>query len=666
MNLKKLKLLLPLSVLSTSFVFSSVSAMEPKPKTILEPFYLSSVSLYVPQSEIGKLVQVSKKVRDVHIFGPEIKAWEEFVDLALRRNSCKERIPVDDFDKFQTVRKQFINKDGEPSTTGFNNCLFVESFDKPMIPLHLMYKAISEINNLERTYVDADKAKVFVNKAKKIIDNSLIELMNSKIKIEDIKDDFFYKVLSHRKMVLENNEYSDIDKIDQVQGICRNYDPDTDVYSEISSIDTFDENVDIIREYLDLEECPYHEEMNDELKDKVLKSCVFSISGNDTQFVYPRTNRLPNDNEKRKICEIVKFLARKFYKDKCFNNCYRAFSDKKASAYNFFNFDLDMYLTDDNFKDKHFKNENEKNRNEFLDMFLRSCHNSYFYSYQKLNLEDSADSEDGRDSMEFEDHAIREHGLFNDAEFIPFIYDGEEKSFPISSKELLQRYINLTTNYYDDEYIDSFLKHTESDGSYSDSYLDEIDADFCCRIHDMYEKYKGRDIYNSGYDSNHMEQMFKTLSKLIATNIRNINKLKRDFINRLNERIIQCDIDKKDIIYRNDGNHIERIKIDYDTILRKLRYGDNYDIFDKVNLENCINIMRKRINDMSYFVKRSIIEGTIRHMMEIHKKLPDDYKSGINIEVQNDILSFLKGEKEGLAVNTFITLCKYEYILKNK
>ena len=180
--------------------------------------------------------------------------------------------------------------------------------------------------------------------------------------------------------------------------------------------------------------------MDDKLVDKVLKSCIFSISGYDTQFVYPRAEIAVNlDDESMKIFEIVRFLAKKLKEDNYFNNCYKAFSDKKASMHSFFDFDLNMFLTENNFKD------NVDNKNDFLDLFLKSHHNSYFTTYYKIDditIDDDDDDITIDDNYEYErwnryytyyfedcaDH-INYYGLFNDVDLYASLFGNYTKYY---------------------------------------------------------------------------------------------------------------------------------------------------------------------------------------------------------------------------------------------
>ena len=131
MNLKKLKLLLPSTILSTSFMFNSVSAMQTRFGSKLEKIYLTNVLLYLPISERNKFAQVSKNTQEsTHML--QIGAWEQLVDLGLKRQNCKERISIDNYDDFCNVKRRLMSCDGTPTNSGFDRCFFVETFDKNM------------------------------------------------------------------------------------------------------------------------------------------------------------------------------------------------------------------------------------------------------------------------------------------------------------------------------------------------------------------------------------------------------------------------------------------------------------------------------------------------------------------------------------------------------
>lgn len=379
MNLKKLKQLLSLSVLSTSFIFSSANAMQPKVK--LEKCYLSNVALYLPMSEKLKFLEVSKNTQ-LATLNLMTEAWEDLVELGSKRNNYNERIPIKTYDDFDLVREYFMHTDGTPRIAGFNGCMFVETIDKEMKANFFMLRAMYDIYNiLHNKFRSLDDAKT-------IIDDCIDKIED----VTNISGYGIYRDLLATRDILNDAELSDEDKREILDadfvGIYIRYLDIENFYM----IDKFNKHIGIVNRYLDLNECPYHEEMNDELKDKVLKSCIFSISGYDTQFVYPRGMKEPNDPENKKIFKIVKFLARKLEEDKCLNNCYRTFSDKKANFYNFFDFDLNM-LNEDEFK-------NENNKNNLLDMFLRNHDNSYFTSHVDLSDEYYSDNCDSIKSYE--------------------------------------------------------------------------------------------------------------------------------------------------------------------------------------------------------------------------------------------------------------------------
>lgn len=107
MNLKKLKLLLPLSVLSTSFMFNSADAM----KVNLRQQDLTNIFKYLSKDEVGKFVQVSKKAQRATLKKSEKKLEKCFLSNVFQyipRNKLGEFVQVSS----NTQDATFIPKTG--------------------------------------------------------------------------------------------------------------------------------------------------------------------------------------------------------------------------------------------------------------------------------------------------------------------------------------------------------------------------------------------------------------------------------------------------------------------------------------------------------------------------------------------------------------------------
>lgn len=469
---------------------------------------------------------------------------------ANKRESCRERIPINTYNDFCTVRNRFIGANGEPINSGFESCFSVGSFDKNMKYSHLIYKTI---HHAQAGY--DEKENIAADRARKLVDDCCHELEGN---VEKVTSNLYEELLSLKKFLDKPNLPAD-EAISEVNHAFYDIDAGTCVEIE-DSIDKFDKNIKTIKEYLRSDECPYHEKMDDEVIDKVLKSCIFSISGYDTQFVYPRAEIVVNlDDESMKIFEIVRFLAKKLKEDNYFNNFYKAFSDKKVSMHSFFNFDLNMFLTENNFKD------NVDNKNDFLDLFLKSHHNSYFTTYFDMGLGDEDSYETSKYIFGYyvynmPDH-INHYGLFNDVDLYASLFG------------------NYTKYYYNEDNILHFCMKW---------YNHKVDAQevarcFVDRIIDMYKKYNRIDL------SEHRNKLIKMFLGRIEPITNNIEQMKKSFVDKLDSETLALYTKDNSIIYNDRG--IERIKINSKEIKQLIDL--NPCILDKLHLKDFAEMIHK-------------------------------------------------------------------------